>query len=446
MDETETGFHILNLLSANLALIFTQALPIITGIVITLILLILSGLISGSEIAYFSITPKIIKELKKSESQTDKHILKHLENPKRLLAILLISNNFVNITIVLVSAWLTPLVFDFSNSPLLGFIIQVVVITTALLLFGEILPKIYARQKVRMFSRLMARPLQILSQIFYPLVFLLERSTRFIDKQLQNRKNTITMSELSEVVEIAHAQATDVETEEVKILKGIATYGETEVREIMKARVDVSAADIRMNLTELVDFVKEWGFSRYPVFGETSDDVKGVLHIKDLLPHLSKSEFKWQSLVREPIFIPENKKINDLLQDFKAKKNHLAIVVDEYGGTSGIVTLEDVIEEILGEISDEFDTKDTENNIVKLGDKIWSMDAKTSINDFCKLAEFELDFFDEVKGESDSVAGLLLEILGDFPKENQKIGYKNIEFQVMALDKKRIKKVKVSIL
>lgn len=446
MDETETGLEILNLLSVFATVSMENLIPFLMGAISFIILIILSGLISGSEIAFFSINPAMIKEIKKSDSPISKLIIHHLDNPKKLLATILISNNFVNITLVLIAAWLTPFIYDFSNSPILGFIIQVIAITTLLLLFGEILPKIYARQKVKPFIHFMARPILILSKIFGPLVYLLERSTDFMDRLLNKKKNPLTMSELSEVVEIAHAQANDVENEEVKILKGIATYGETEVSEIMKARVDVSAANINLDFDELVHFIKEWGYSRFPVFEETFDHVKGVLHIKDLLPYLNKDNFRWQSLVREPFFIPENKKINDLLQEFKSKKIHMAIVVDEYGGTSGIVTLEDVLEEILGEISDEFDTKDNENNFINVDTNSWVMDAKTSINDFCKFFGFDLDYFNEKKGESDSIGGLILEITGDFPAVGHKIKFKNVEFEVMLTDKRRIKKVKVNLL
>jgi putative hemolysin len=446
MDETESSIFFLNFLYINSQSIIENLIPVISGFTIILVLLLISGLISGSEIAFFSLSSNQIKELKKSETPVDQLIISHLDNPRKLLATILVSNNFVNITIVLISAWLTPIVFDFSNSPVLGFVFQVIIITFALLLFGEIMPKIYSRQKVMLFVRLMAKPLRGFSFIFFPLVYLLETSTNFIDRQLLKRKSTISMSELSEVVEIAHAQSKDTENEEAKILRGIATYGETEVREIMRARVDVAAINYNFDFTDLVQFIKEWGYSRFPVYTETFDNVKGVLHIKDLLPFLNKPDFNWQSLIREPFFIPENKKINDLLQDFKAKKIHIAVVVDEYGGTSGIVTLEDVIEEILGEISDEFDVKESENVFVKQAVNVWLIDAKTSINDFCKFFDLDSDSFDSIKGESDSLAGLILEMLGDFPKLGQKQNFKNIEFEVVQMDKRRIIKIKVTFL
>ena len=426
-----------------LALVSADVFPLISGLIIFVLLIIMSGLISGSEIAFFSINPSHLKELNKSDEAGDKLIMSHLDNPRKLLATILISNNFVNISLVLVAAWLTPYLYDFTNAPLLGFIVQVVAITGILLLFGEILPKIYARQRVDFFIHMMARPIAILSRVFWPLVVLLENSTAFMDRFLQKRKNTITMSELSEVVEIAHAQAHDVESEDVKILKGIATFGETEVRDIMRARVDVSAVDFETSYEELKDYIREWGFSRFPVYIESFDHVKGVLHIKDLLPFLHQNNYKWQAVLRDPFFVPENKKINDLLQEFKSKKIHLAIVVDEYGGTSGIVTLEDILEEILGEISDEFDQTESDNNIISVGENEWVMDAKTSINDLCKFLKLELDFFDEVKGESDSVGGIILEITGDFPTIGDKTSFKNIDFEVVLTDKRRIKRIKI---
>jgi putative hemolysin len=443
MSEAGPIFFLNYIQQLPLASIAGEFIPILSGGVIFVVLIILSGLISGSEIAFFSINPGLLKNLNKSEKTSDRLIMRHLDNPRRLLATILISNNFVNISLVLVAAWLTPFIYDFSNSPLLGFIVQVVAITGILLLFGEILPKIYARQRVDFFIHMMARPISVLTRAFWPLVILLENSTKFMDRIMLKRKNTITMSELSEVVEIAHEQAYDVETEDVKILKGITTFGETEVRDIMKARVDVSSIDYQTSFEELVEFIREWGFSRFPVYEETFDQIKGVLHIKDLLPYLHQSGFKWQSVLREPIFIPENKKINDLLQEFKSKKIHLAIVVDEYGGTSGIVTLEDILEEILGEISDEFDQTESDNNIIKVGDEEWVMDAKTSINDLCKFLDLDLNFFDGVKGESDSVGGIILEITGDFPSIGHKCKYKNYDFEVVLTDKRRIKRVKI---
>lgn len=446
MEETETVFLIINWFTNLLTILRPFDPSAIIGIIIIIILLIFSGLISGSEIAFFSMKPSYIKEVENSEERKDKQIASLIGRPKYLLAIILVSNNFVNVAIVLISAWLSNIMFDFSSAPIWGFIFQVIVITGVLLLFGEIMPKIYARQKVEKFTRMMVMPIGFLGKIFNPIVSLLVKSTKLMDKRVINKKSSLTMSELSDVVDIAHAYSQEVENEEVKILKGIASFGETEVSEIMKARVDVSAIDTKMNYVDLVDFIKESGFSRLPVYEEDFDHVVGVLYIKDLLSNLSDKDFNWNALVREAFYVPENKKINDLLQEFKKRKIHLAIVVDEYGGTSGIVTLEDVLEEIVGEISDEFDVKEAYDDFKKIGDNSWVFDAKTSLNDLCKVLDISPDFFDEVRGEADSIAGLILELLGDFPKVNDVVTYSRIEFVVMMMDKRRIKKLKVNLL
>jgi len=446
MQELETGLLAINWFTTLLGILQPFDFSIVIGLLAIIILLIFSGLISGSEIAFFSIKPSLLKEIKNSEDKKDKLIAALISNPKRLLATILVSNNFVNVAIILIAAWLSNVAFDFSSVPVWGFIFQVVVITVVLLLFGEIMPKIYARQKVEKFMRMMAKPVIVLGKIFNPLVSLMVKSTNLMDKRLTNKKNSLTMSELSEVVDIAHANSDEVENEEVKILKGIATFGETEVSEIMKARVDVAAIDTNSSFEEVVDFIKESGFSRLPVFEEDFDHMKGILYIKDLLSNLSDKEFKWQALIRDAFFVPENKKINDLLQEFKKKKIHLAIVVDEYGGTSGIVTLEDVLEEIVGEISDEFDVKEADRDFKKIEDHSWVFEAKVSLNDLCKVVGINPDYFNEVKGEADSIAGLILELLGDFPKINDVVSYQNIEFVVMMMDNRRIKKVKVNYL
>ena len=446
MNETEAGLLVINGFTTFLGILQPFDLSIIIGLLAIIILLILSGLISGSEIAFFSIKPTLLKEIENSDDKKDKLIATLITNPKRLLATILVSNNFVNVAIVLIAAWLSNIAFDFSSVPVWGFVFQVVVITVVLLLFGEIMPKIYARQKVEKFTKMMAKPIIILGKIFNPLVSLMVKSTNLMDRRLMNKKNSLTMSELSEVVDIAHANSDEVENEEVKILKGIATFGETEVSEIMKARVDVAAIDADASFEEVVDFIKESGFSRLPVYEEDFDHLKGILYIKDLLSNLSDKNFKWQELIRDAFFVPENKKINDLLQEFKKKKIHLAIVVDEYGGTSGIVTLEDVLEEIVGEISDEFDVKEANQDFKKIDDHSWVFEAKVSLNDLCKVVDINPDYFDEIKGEADSIAGLILELIGDFPKINEVVTYKNIEFVVMMMDNRRIKKVKVNLI
>ncbi|MBN2746620.1 MAG: gliding motility-associated protein GldE [Bacteroidales bacterium] len=405
--------------------------------------IIFSGLVSGSETAFFSLDEESIKTLSQSDNPKHQLIIKQLEKPQRLLSTIIVSNYVFNIIAILLFFITFPDIFSGYFSKIIVVLLKALIISLALLLFSEILPKIYARQQYKAFINLMIKPLILFSWLFYPLVIMVEKSQIALERKIQKHKGPLTMSELSDVVEMA--ENNEQTTEEVKILKGITTYGETEVSEIMKARVDVAALNANLTFAELIDYIKEWGYSRFPVFEDTFDNVKGILHIKDLLPHLHKEEFQWKHLIREPFFIPENKKINDLLQDFKTRKNHLAIVVDEYGGTSGIVTLEDVLEEIMGEISDEFDVKELDNQFVKVSDQTWVVDAKTSINDLCKYFDFDLDFFDEVKGESDSLAGLVLEINGDFPAIGERLTFKNCDFEVVLSDNKRIKKVKIQI-
>ena len=416
---------------------------IIVSLVI-LVLLVFSAAISGSEIAYFFLNPTQIEEIKASKSKTNKLILSLLEIPKRLLATILISNNFINVSIVILGAYVSNKLFDFSDFPIIGFIIEIVVMTGIILLFGEIMPKIYATQKPVTFARFMATPLRFLIKLFYPFSSLLVRSTSIIDKRFARKGQNITMDELSEAIDItADDKNSD---EEIKILKGIVKFTDIEVKEIMKSRMDVLALDAEIPFKEVINIVIESGYSRIPVYEETFDNIKGILYVKDLLPHLdAKDDLKWLDLLRPAFYVPENKKINDLLNEIQEKKIHLAIVVDEYGGTSGIVTLEDIIEEIVGEITDEFDAPGDEIDYKKIEDNKYVFEGKTSINDFCKIIDIEDDVFDDVKGDSDSLAGLILETEGGLPKKNKIILIKNFTFKILTVDVRRIKKIEVSI-
>ena len=334
--------------------------------------------------------------------------------------------------------------FDFSNFPILGFIIEVAVITGFLLIFGEIMPKIYANHKPVTFASIMARPLNLMIKLFYPFSSLLVRTTRLVDKKFATTSQDISMSEISDAIDITVDK--DTTEEETKILKGIVKFSDIEVTEIMKSRMDVVSVDSEITFKELIEIVVDSGYSRIPAFTETLDNVKGILYVKDLLPHLTKkAEFNWIDLLRPAFFVPENKKINDLLQEFQEKKIHLAIVVDEYGGTSGIVTLEDIIEEIIGEITDEFDTPEDEIGYRKINANTYIFEAKTSINDFCKITGYDDDIFDEIKGDSDSIAGIILEILGEIPDKGTKLTYGNFDFTILTVDKRRIKQVKIII-
>jgi len=419
-------------------------LGILISMIVMLLLLFCSALISGSEVAFFSLDPPDLHKLRLDGGNRNKLILKLLESPKRLLATILISNNFVNVTIVILSTFITVEVFYLDAYPVLAFVIQVIVVTSLILLIGEIMPKVYATQHALRFARFMSGPLQFLKGLFYPLSSILVKSTNFIDKRLARKGSPISMSELSEAIDIA--TNSDSSKEEKQILKGIVKFGDTEVREIMKSRTDVTALDVGMKFRKLLDLILDSGYSRIPAYKESFDHIEGILYIKDLLPHLDEGDnFKWQSLLRPAFFVPENKKISDLLKEIQEKKVHLAIVVDEYGGTSGIVTLEDILEEIVGEISDEFDDASEEIPFTKIDEDNFIFEGKVSLNDFCKIAGLEPEVFDEVKGDSDSLAGLILELEGHIPAKEANIIYRNFTFKILASDKRRIKQIRVNI-
>jgi len=413
----------------------------IIGMVVVAILLFFSAMISGSEVAYFSLSPMHIRALKEHPSRKDVLVLRLLERPERLLASILISNNFINVGIVIIASYVTEVLFDFTGFPVLGFVIQVIVITFLLLLFGEIVPKVYANRFASRFALRMAIPLVILDRAFQPLIFILIRSTRLVHRRLVKKGQNISMDDLSEALDLA----TDVVQDEKEMLEGIVRFSNLEVVEIMRPRTDVVAVNIETDLDTLIGMIIESGFSRIPVYEETSDHLKGILYVKDLLPHINqKQKVNWTKLIREPFFVPETKKINDLLKEFQEKKIHLAIVVDEYGGTEGIVTMEDILEEVVGEITDESD--EAEEFYRKVGAGTWIFDGKTLLNDFYKVTETEDELFDDVKGDSETLAGLLLELLGEFPKRNDIIPCKGIEFTVLEMDQRRIKEIKVKLL
>jgi putative hemolysin len=415
----------------------------VIGIVVVVILLIFSAMISGAEVAFFSLSPTDKENLKDPKEKSYQLIRGHLELPERLLATILVSNNFVNVGIVIISTYITHSLIDFSEAQVVGFIFEVVAITFALLLFGEILPKIYASNNAIAFARLMARPLSILSTLFYPLSATLIKSTSLVNKRLMRHKhNNISINDISQALELT----SDEEFSEDKtILEGIVKFGNTSADQIMTPRIDVIAVDLLTPLDKLIDLINVNGYSRIPVYTESFDNVKGILYIKDLLPHFNHGDsFRWQTLIRPPYFVPENKKIDNLLQEFQKNKVHMAIVVDEYGGTSGIITLEDVLEEIVGDIIDEFD--DDDRLFTRIDDSTYVFDGKTQLNDFYRICELDDNFFDEVKGEADTLAGLILEKKGEFPTPNEKISFNDIEFTIELMDKRRIKKIKVAFI
>ncbi len=443
MEEAETGLNLL--LPVILDTVFIAFTPaVLVSIIILIVLLLCSALISGSEIAFFSIDPPQLQEIRNQKSRKDRSILRVLERPKRLLATILISNNFLNVAIVILSTYITAALFYLDKFPVLIFIIQILVVASLILIFGEIIPKVYATQYPVKFARIMVIPLQFLIRLFYPLSSFLVVSTNFIDRRMVKKNPKFSMDELSEAIDIATEKETT--QDEKKILKGIVQFGDIEVREIMKSRTDITAVNEEISLKDLLDLILEAGYSRIPVFRENFDHISGILYIKDLLPHLgSDKDFDWKNLIRPAFFVPENKKINDLLKEIQEKKIHLAIVVDEYGGTSGIVTLEDILEEIVGEISDEFDMEDDEIPYTKIDADHYIFEGKTSLNDLCKILDIHPDTFDDVKGDSDSIAGLILELKGKIPAREENITFGQFVFKIIAVDHRRIKKIKVSI-
>lgn len=418
---------------------------IIASLIVMVLLLFMSAAISASEIAFFSLSPTQLNDLKYDTGKSSQQIQLLLERPKRLLATILITNNFVNVSIVIISSFVMAGIFDFAASPLLGFLVQVVVVTSLLLIFGEIMPKIYAGQHALTAAHFMAGPMLTFRKIFYPLSSLLVKSTSIIDKRIAHKGHEITIDDLSEALDIT-SNSTNTPDEERMILKGIVKFGDISVREIMRSRTDVTAVEEKTVFTRLLAIILDSGYSRIPVFRENLDNVTGILYIKDLLPHLHREDdYDWQQLQRPAFFVPENKRISDLLHEFQTKKIHLAIVVDEFGGTSGVVTLEDILEEIVGEINDEFDIEGDSVHFSKIDDNNYIFEGKTLLNDFCKVLGIEDRIFAEAKGESDTLAGLMLELAGKIPEKNEKFHFGQYVFKAETVDKRRIKRIHVSI-
>lgn len=436
MLETNELLLILN----NFDIVFKPiSLSIIAELCAMVLLLFFSALISGSEVAVFSLSPKNIREIEDAQTNKSKKLLKLLRMPERLLATILIANNFVNIAIVILSTYITSSLLDLSHSPTFGFVIQVVVVTFLLLLFGEIVPKVYAAQYALRFSKYMALPLIFLEKALRPLGSILVNSTSFVNKRISKKQN-ISMDDLSQALELT----ADEMSEEIEILEGIVKFGNINVDEIMRARVDVVAVDIRTSFSKLKSIIIESGYSRIPVYDGAFDNVRGILYVKDLLPHHHKpNTFRWQSLIRPPYFVPETKKISDLLEEFQTKKNHMAIVVDEYGGTSGIISMEDILEEIVGDITDELD--DQQDFYTIEDDGSYLFEGKTLLNDFFKLIDIEDDVFDKIKGDADTLAGLILEMKGEIPQKKEIFTYQGYEFVIEAVDNRRIKKIRFKL-
>ena len=404
-------------------------------------LLCCSAMVSAAEVAFFSLTPDDLNRCAQKSPQKFQTISKLLKRPKKLLATLVVANNFINIGIIILYSVMGFAIIPTVNSVVLQFIIDVFIVTVLILSFGEVLPKIYASRNNVKFASFFASPLYFLDKLLTPISIPLRRLINFLHKKLGKQKSSFSVGQLSQALGLTSSEGTS--QNEQKILQGIVSFGNTDTRQVMSPRIDIFALDIESTFTEVLPKITEKGFSRIPVYRENIDQIEGILFVKDLIPHIHKTEFDWKSLLREPFFVPENKKLDNLLKDFQAMKSHLAIVVDEYGGTSGLVSLEDVIEEIVGDISDEFD--DENINYSQIDDKNFLFEGKINMKDFCKIIDADEELFEESKGEAETLAGFILELLGNFPKKGQKINFDNYRFTIETVDKKRIKQIKLTI-
>ena len=412
------------------------------ALILAILLLYASGFVSASEIAFFSLSPSDLSKIEENEHPSDSRIKALLDDSERLLATILISNNFVNVTIIMLCNFFFASVIDFGDAKLLEFILITVVLTFLLLLFGEIMPKIYSAQNTLKFCRKAAPVISVLLSVFKPVSNLLVHSTFLINKLTRKRKvPNLSVDDLSQALELTDKNEI---SEESNMLKGIIRFGEETAEEVMTSRLDIVDLEINTPFPDVIKCIVDNAYSRIPVYEESRDNIKGILYIKDLLPYLDKgADFKWQNLIRPAYFVPETKMIDDLLRDFQANKIHIAIVVDEFGGTSGIVTMADIIEEIVGEINDEYDEE--ERTYVKISENVYIFEGKTLLSDFYKLAEIDPDDFESVAGDADTLAGLLLELKGEFPVLHEVINFNRYRFEILEMDARRIVKVKVTV-
>lgn len=434
---SQTLFAVLSILNP------LQPADVVTATVcgfFAVLFIVCSAIISSSENAFFSLSSTQATLLSEEETRSASYINYLLSHPKKLLATILIANTFVNIAMVMVSSLLLSIVFNFGENHLLGFFFEVILVTFLLVLFGEVMPKIYASQNGEKLARLLAIPMFILSKVFSPFVYVLEKSTSIIDKRITRKGHILSVDELTHAIDIT--AESDTPNQEKVILKSIVNFGNINVKQIMRLRPDISAIEASTGFREVIDTINDWGYSRIPVYRDNLDQIVGILNIKDLLPHLSKDDsFEWLKLVRKPYFVPESKKIDDLLKEFQNKRVHVAIVVDEFGGTTGMATMEDILEEIFGEIQDEFDEDET--GFSRINDTTWVFEAKMLINDMCRYMEIDTDSFDEVRNEADTIGGMLLELSGKLPDKNEIIHIGAFRFTIEAVDKRKIKRVKV---
>lgn len=413
---------------------------IVAGVLASLLLLI-SAFASGAEIAFFSLSPTDLNELDVEKSEEDAKISMLRDDSERTLATILITNNLVNVTIIMLLNYFFAHVVDFGDAYWLHFLCITILLTFLLLLFGEIMPKVYARQHPLSFCRRTINGILFCRTLFHPLSTVLMKSGLLADMVVKRENRVLSVDDLEQALELTDKEEIK---DEQRMLEGIVRFGDETAKEIMTSRQDVVALDFNASFAEVLRCIVANSYSRIPVYQDNSDNVRGILYIKDLLPHLTKgSNFRWQSLIRPPYFVPETKKIDDLLREFQENKVHIAIVVDEFGGTSGIVTLEDILEEIVGEINDEYD--EDVKNYVRINSNTFVFEGKTLLSDFYRIVKVSDDVFEDVEGDADTIAGLLLEIKGDFPKQHEKIDYQNFTFEILDMEERRISKVKVTI-
>ena len=419
----------------------TLDINLVIGFVGIFILLFLSAIVSGAEVALFSLSQKDIDDALNENLPKGKIISNLLDKPKKLLATLLVANNFLNIGVVILFSFIGQNIFDQIDSPVLKFILEVILVTFLILLFAEVLPKVYASRNNIKFAKRIAYPIAVLDKVLSPISLPMRSITLYLQNKLGKQKNSFSINQLSQALELTDSEGTS--SEEQKILEGIVSFGNTDTKQVMSPRIDIFALEISETFKSIYPKIIEKGFSRIPVYRDNIDQIEGVLFVKDLLPHIDKEEFDWTALMREAFFVPENKKLDNLLKDFQSLKSHLAIVVDEYGGTSGLVSLEDVIEEIVGDISDEFD--DENLNFSQIDERNFLFEGKINMKDFYRIIDVNEDIFESHKGEAETLAGFILEILGNFPKKDQKVAFENCVFTIETVDKKRIKQIKVTI-
>ncbi|AWA29061.1 gliding motility-associated protein GldE [Flavobacterium magnum] len=404
-------------------------------------LLFCTAIVSGAEVAFFSLSQNDLEEASARNPVRARLIAALLEKPKKLLATLVVANNFINIGVVILFSYIGHSLFDTIASKALKFTVEVVFVTFLILLFGEVLPKVYANRNNVKFALWIARPVFVLDRLLSPVSLPMRSVTLYMQEKLGRQKSNFSVDQLSQALELTSSEETS--TEEQKILEGIVSFGNTDTKQVMSPRIDIFALSIDAGFAEVLGKITEKGFSRIPVYRDNIDQIEGVLFVKDIIPHIDTVDFDWTTLLRKPFFVPENKKLDNLLKDFQSMKSHLAIVVDEYGGTSGLVSLEDIIEEIVGDISDEFD--DENINFSQIDDRNFLFEGKIYLKDFYRIVDVDEVIFEERKGEAETLAGLILEILGNFPKKGQKIQFGSYLFTIESVDKKRIRQVKVTL-